>query len=110
MRSSFKIWLALAMLSAASCHTYAFGRLAEEVQPLRLSIHLYDLSGASPRTLDQAMKEAGRIFAAAGLKIVWQGGPVDAPEANISDQHTAASQSREPDSRGYLVVKILRGF
>ncbi|MBV8553269.1 MAG: hypothetical protein JOY54_18375 [Acidobacteriaceae bacterium] len=110
MKSSLKIRLAFGMLSAASWQPYAYSRPAVEVQPLRLNIHLYNQSGASPRTLDQAMKEAARILAATGMKIVWQSGPADAPEANISDQHAAGSQSGKPDVRDYLVVKILRSF
>ncbi len=109
MKSSLKIRLALGVLSAANWHSYAFSRPAEEAQPLRLSIHVYNLSPASPRTLDQATKEAARILAGAGVEIVWQPGPADAAEANITDQH-AGSQSHEPDHRHYLVLKILRGF
>ena len=84
---SSKMRLALGILSIASWQSYAFGRAAEEVQPLRLSVHLYNLSGSSPRTLDQAMHEAGQILATAAVEIVWQLGPTDAPEANTSDQH-----------------------
>jgi hypothetical protein len=107
MNSSSKIQLALAVLFAANWHSPAFSHLAEETQPLRLSIHVYNLSPVSPRTVDQAMKEARRILAGAAMQIVWQTGPVDASEANITDQH-AGSQSHERDHRDYIVVTILR--
>jgi hypothetical protein len=110
MKSSLKIRLALGMLSAATCQPQAFGRAVEEVQPLHLSIHLYNLSVASPRTLDQAMNEASQILATAGVEIIWQAGSADASEANSSDQHAAGPLSRQSDSRDYLVVKILQGF
>lgn len=109
MNSSSKIQLALGVLFAANWHSPAFSHLAEQTQPFRLNIHVYNLSPVSPRTVDQAMKAAGRILAGSTVEIVWQTGPLDASEANITDQH-AGWQSHERDRRDYLVVTILRKF
>lgn len=108
MNRSLKMRIASGILSAWSSQVCASGRPAENTHVPRLCIHLYNLANASAGTLDRATKEAARILASAGVETIWQQGPADAPEANISDQSAASPGSR--DTRNYLVVKILQRF
>ena len=106
---------ATAMLSLLAIGTSALaqtsgGDAGTTTQSLPLEVHVYNLSGASRRTLDQAMKEVARIFAITGVEVLWQEGRADALEANISDQRGAGSQNHEPDLRKYLVVRISPGL
>ena len=111
MKGSLVTPLALGLVSALSCPTVAFSRQADKLQPVRLSVHVYNLSNATPRMMNQAMKEVRRIFDAAGLAIVWQERITDAPESRITDQHAGrTSLSSNLDSRNYIVVKIRPGF
>ena len=107
MNRTLKIALALGILSA-SRQTSA---RPAATPALRLIIHLYDLANISPQTLVEAAREAARVLATAGVEIVWQRGPADSPEAHASDQTAStAAWPQTPDTRDYLVVRIVRGF
>jgi len=107
MNRSLKMQLALGIL-AAGWQAYARPAAAPA---LRLSIHLYDLANISPHTLDEAAREAARVLATAGVEVVWQRGPAGSPEAHASEQTASTAAWRQtPDTRDYLVVRILRSF
>lgn len=45
------------------------------------------------------------------MEVVWQRGPADSPEAHTTDQTAGATVGRQTlDTRGYLVVRIIRDF
>lgn len=107
MNRPLKIALALSILSA---NWQAYARPAA-APALPVCIHLYDLANISPRTLDEATREAARVFAAAGVEVVWQSSPANSAEAHASDQTASTAVGRQPlDTRDYLVVRIVRGF
>ena len=75
----------------------------------RISVHLYNVSGPEPATLDRATREASRIFAQVDVDIDWQTGNPEADEAHTTDQSGPAA-FRDAHVRPYLVVRIGRGL
>jgi hypothetical protein len=75
----------------------------------QITVHLYNLSGISPDTLDRATREASRIFAQVDVTVDWQSGNPNAEEAHSSDPSGAAAW-RDAHVRPYLVVRIGRGL
>ncbi len=71
-----------------------------------LCIHLYNLADASPKTLDHAAVQAGRIFQAAGIATTWLQPPADSTEAHLFDQNNLAPT--QLDSRPCLVLRLMR--
>jgi hypothetical protein len=112
MKRSLKMQLALGILSAASVQLYAAGRPSNGAERHSVAIHVYDLAGVSARDLHEATDEAGRILATAGVEAVWQFGDADAPEAHQVDSHAATpgAQNQPRDTRGYLVLRMVRDF
>jgi len=74
-----------------------------------ISVRLYNLSGIHPATLDRASQEASRIFAQAGVNVLWETGDPEAQEAHETDQ-SAAAAFRDRRTRNYLVVRVGRGL
>jgi hypothetical protein len=60
--------------------------------------------------IEEATREAARVLATAGVEAVWQRIPADSPEAHMEDQSAIVFPGVAPDDRGYLVVRIVRGF
>lgn len=89
----------LVILSTVGCQAFA-----QNGSPL--SIHLYDLAGVPPRTLDAAIVEAASILRAAGVQTTWQRGSSDVPESRDLD---FTARHTEPDARNFLVVRIESG-
>jgi hypothetical protein len=106
MKRSLKVKLVVGIMSAANWQSYAQGNVSEAVPEAHLCIHLYNSAGLSHQTLTDAAKEAARILATAGVDTIWQERPVDSPEARDLD---LAAHHREPDTRAYLVLRIVRG-
>jgi len=87
------------------------GHPSQEADRQPLVIHVYDLAGVSSHTLNQATEEAARILTTAGVEAVWQPGPADASEAHECDLHSShGSLSRRPNSRAYIVLRLVRDF
>ncbi len=112
MKRSLTTQLAVGILSAASFQLFAAARQSDRAERQSVAIHVYDLAGVSARDLHEATEEAGRILATAGVEAVWQFGPPDTPEAHQVDSHAASPSTRDHqrDTRGYLVLRILRDF
>jgi hypothetical protein len=75
----------------------------------RISVHLYNLSGIPPETMDRATREATRIFAEANVSVLWTPGDPDNDEAHTTDQSGPAA-FRDAHVRPYLVVRVGRGL
>lgn len=83
-----------------------FGKNGNEIAPAQtLSIHLYDQAQVPKASLRLATAEANRLFRAAGVRIVWEQ-PLSEPTEDRGTDMTAAF--RQPDDRGYLVVRMMR--
>ena len=54
--------------------------------------------------------EAGRVLAGAGIEVVWEQIAAEAPEAHEEDQSAQAVFGVGPDARGYLLVRIVKGY
>jgi hypothetical protein len=72
-----------------------------------LTIRLYDLANVPARTVERASTVAGELLARAGVTVIWQKGASDSLEGEITDM---SAVSPTPDSREYLVVRIVRGI
>ena len=112
MNMSLKMRLALGILSAAGCQLYASGGHAQDADRQTVVIYVYDLAGASSRTLNQTTEGAGRILASAGVEAVWRLSPADASEAHECDMQGTShgTSSRRPESRDHLVLRPVRDF
>ncbi|MBV9481046.1 MAG: hypothetical protein JO249_09875, partial [Acidobacteria bacterium] len=74
-----------------------------------IEINIYNSANVPSSTLHQATKEAGRILAEAGVKIIWKQ-YLAKTEGRIGVQSdTVAFQSLLPDTRDYLVLYIVHG-
>ncbi|MGA8596749.1 MAG: hypothetical protein WB676_18725 [Bryobacteraceae bacterium] len=109
MNGQLRVGLMLGMLSSGSPQIFGQRPAASDSQP-SLTIRLYNLAHVPGRTLDRASEVAGQILAEAGLTITWNSGESDCAEAHMSDMSVATAGSRPvPDSRGYVVVRLVRG-
>ncbi|MBV9679028.1 MAG: hypothetical protein JO185_22010 [Acidobacteriaceae bacterium] len=74
-----------------------------------IQINIYNLANVPPSTLHQATKEAGRILAEAGVKIIWEH-CLSKTEGGVAGQSdTSVFQPLLPDPRSYLVLYIMHG-
>ena len=70
-----------------------------------------NVANVPDRTLKRALGETTRILVAAGIETVWELYESDSPEAHSTDFIPASIAARqEPDSRDFLVVRLIRGF
>lgn len=76
-----------------------------------LQVRVYDLARVDARTLQRALEVAERILAGAGVQVAWQPQPPDAAEAHATEM-AALPQSLVggTNHRGYIAVRIVRGF
>jgi hypothetical protein len=78
---------------------------------LTLHVHVYNLANVPSRTLERALGETSRILAARGIETLWEPGEPDSPEAHTTDVGAISmSAQHKPDSRNFLVVRVVRGF
>jgi hypothetical protein len=70
-----------------------------------LRIRLYDLVHTSAGTLDHLTDTAGRVLAEAGVNVIWEKGAANAAEGRL----TVWTPGHPPDTRGYLVARLLIG-
>lgn len=70
------------------------------------TIRLYDLANVPVGTVDRASAVATHLLADAGVIVTWQKGARDSLEGAITDM---SAVSPAPDSREYLVVRLVRG-
>jgi hypothetical protein len=111
MIRSLKLQLAIRILLTPCCPMYAHHSRPEKISGRPLSIHVCDLANLSPRALKEATREAARVLASAGAEVTGQQIPADSTEAHAADQSAgSAAGASAPDARGYLVVRIIRGF
>jgi hypothetical protein len=73
-----------------------------------LHVHVYNLAKVPSQTLERALGETARILASAGIETRWEPGNPDSPEAHMAD--FSISAQHKPDTRNFLVVRVVRGF
>jgi hypothetical protein len=70
-----------------------------------LRIRLYDLAHTPAGTVEHASQTAGRLLAEAGVKVTWEKGAANSAEGRLA----VWSSGVTPDTRGYLVARVLVG-
>jgi hypothetical protein len=113
MKASLFAALASVILATANGQSQA-SRISststsERTSEDRVAIHVYNLSGLPPATLDRALREVSRIFAQVDTDVHWELGEPEAEEAHSTDQSGPAA-FRDQHVRSYLVVRIGRGL
>ena len=101
--------LASSILATANGQSPEYSISSGRAFDRQISVHLYNLSGIPAQTLDRAAGEASKVFAQAGVNILWEAGDPIAAEAHSTDQSAPAS-FRDRHVRSYLVVRIGRGM
>jgi hypothetical protein len=110
MRRLLRFGFAWGILAAGGWRGFAHQRPAKAISEQPLTIRIYNLADAPSRTLNDAMRNAARILAAADVAAIWQQGSADAPEAHTIDlSRPAAWKSRANGIRDHIVVGIFRG-
>jgi len=110
MHTLLRLRLAWGILAVFSSQGFAHPRPPEAIPGQPLTIRVYSPADVSPRTLNHAMQDAARILSTAGVEPIWQRGPIGARESQVVDLTVpAAGKGPEFQSRGYIVVVIVRG-
>jgi hypothetical protein len=94
---------AIALMAGSSSRKTGTGIASVQTLP----IHLYDRAQAPARVVHLAVSEVGRLFWAARIQISWKFLSTESPEDQGTDMTSAGFQ--RPDTRPYLVVRLLRG-
>jgi len=82
---------------------------AQESHAGTLTIRLYDKAVAAPAIVKAATEQAERIFARAGVRIVWEMASNEASEAHCLD-FQASKEQESGDVRTYLAVRLIVGL
>jgi hypothetical protein len=98
-------WLRVA---AGVIFVFNAGANAQKNHDDALIIRLYDEVAAPPAILRAATAQAARIFAAAGVQLVWHTASNSAPEAHRLDFSPLQEGLR--DGRDYLSVRLVSGL
>jgi hypothetical protein len=110
MHKVLRVGLEWGILAAFGVPGFAHERGGKVVSEQPLTIRIYNSADVPPRTLNDAMRDATRILATAGVGAIWQGWPADAREAHTIDLSRAAAwRSQAYATRNYIAVRILRG-
>ncbi len=85
----------------------AMGKTERTIAPeVALSIRVYDHAQVTPALLNSAENETGRLFQAAGIRIVWEHPLYLSSEDEGTDMTYASSPP--PNGRPYLVIRFIR--
>jgi len=96
----------LAQIEGAVKRRLTFGLLfAVLCEGQTLRIRLYDLVHTSAGTLDHLTDTAGRVLGEAGVNVLWEKGAATSAEGHL----TVWTPGHTPDTRGYLVARLLIG-
>jgi hypothetical protein len=112
MKQSLQAQLAFGILSASTIPILAGERASKPMPGRPLCVHVYNLADIPAHKLARSIEVAASLLAAAGVNTVWQHDPRDTEEAHLLDLSAPADRQNplEPDTRDYLVVRIVAGM